>query len=71
MQGIYLQSDGVDIENIGLSSDLDGCYKVMSGYLDRKNIKSPYFRQWGDEKQQTIDFGSWSEFIVFRKEEVE
>ena len=69
MQGIYYESnDGTSLK-IGMVSKFDDYFDIIKKDLDVRGIRPHYYRYWGDEKEMTVDYGSWSTLIKVRKEE--
>lgn len=56
-------------EIIGTANDREGANRLMIAHLNTKGIKPYYFRSWGDENKVHVDYGSWSEFYLFIKED--
>lgn len=67
-------SNGVgEVRNIGISTDKDGCFKIINEFLDEHNYTSYYMRVWDTEfhgePATKVDVGSWSQFFYLIKEE--
>lgn len=58
-----------ETEIIGTANTIEGANRLMIAHLKTKGIKPDYFRSWGDENKVHVDYGSWSEFYLFIKED--
>lgn len=64
---VYFENSYGKEREIGEGKTQEACMKIIHEFLDEREYKSYYSRQWETEKGLKIDVGSHSEFFYIRE----